>query len=452
MLNHLLVVLLASTFCLSAQAQESLPVRDADFVCVTEQKATQFTSDFQIDVASFGGRELCDGKVDTKKLFNDLTLLEQGRFANIPANNLIRGFIPADNYYNWMKSETRGIERGQDVPYATAYNQGGYFTMQNGWAQISTLGRVGTVVHEARHTEGYSHTQCTFGSYQGTGLSGCDTTYEYGGSHAIEMEYYARVSTGGVNFHPVYKKMARLMAMGRANFVFNASPLRTKETLMMLGASGKAYVLSAGQWVMRETPEGAANLRLKRTSFGATLFNGQRGFALDLYENSGFNWSVTDDFSYYKLLGDDHGMGTSPLQDLEEFDMGVKRYVFALNQGRIASFNFMNGKWNQLFQAPQGILQFSTVAPNGDAGLFLVDQQRRLFAVNPEKPSDIRPLNQTWGANIRSYARATGVLYRLDAAGVVTGVTANGEQALATPEPAAQLISVPLYDSFEVEP
>ena len=120
-----------SSFGLQAQAQE-MPYVDQDFACVSQQDAQKYINDFGIDADSFGGLELCDSKVDSKKLFNDLYIIEQGRFDANGSNLLIKGNIPADQYYAWMRSQTRGMNRGNDVPYATAYNRWGYFTMQDG--------------------------------------------------------------------------------------------------------------------------------------------------------------------------------------------------------------------------------------------------------------------------------------------------------------------------------
>src|SRR5437868_9320068 len=209
---------------------------DKDFGCISQQQADQYVSDFGINADSFGGMELCKNEIDTKKLFNDLQIIAGGQFDAGKDNLLIKGIVPADQYYSWMRSQTRGMERGNDVPYATAYNRMGYFTMQDGWAKSSTLARVGVVIHEARHTAGYRHFPCNQGPYKGARLDGCDQNYAQGGSHAIEMEYYARVSVAGQNFHPVYKAMARLMAMGRSNFVFNSSPIQKREGLLALDA------------------------------------------------------------------------------------------------------------------------------------------------------------------------------------------------------------------------
>jgi hypothetical protein len=169
--------LFSGSFSWATADKNELPVFDHDFVCTTQEKADQYIRDFKIDTNSFGGRDLCNSKVDIKKLFNDLQIIELGQFDlnyssihkdedetsagnssdQTAINPLIGGFIDTKNYYPWMRDQTEGMNRGNDVPYATAYNSFGYFTMQDGWATLSTLGRVGTVIHEARHTAGITN-------------------------------------------------------------------------------------------------------------------------------------------------------------------------------------------------------------------------------------------------------------------------------------------------------
>ncbi|MBX2996013.1 MAG: hypothetical protein KF681_14400 [Bdellovibrionaceae bacterium] len=447
----MIALLLGSMLAMAQDIRSTLPVLDKDFTCIAQNKADQFKRDFNINTGSFGGMELCNPTVDTKKLFNDLTLLEDGKFNAPPKNNLIRGFIPIDQYYSWMRSATRGIERGNDVPYATAYNSGGYFTMQDGWATLSTLGRVGTVVHEARHTQGYYHISCNQGPYMGTGVSGCDRDYNYGGSHAIEMEYYARVSTAGANFHPIYKKMARLMAMGRSNFVFNQTPLQQREALMALGRSGQAYLFDQNRWISRETP--AVQAKLKRTSFGAALMAGQMAFVLDPFENSGFDWAVADDFSYFKLMNSDRLQGQS-VQDFEEFDIGRKRHVFVLSdKNQYTNFNFRGGTWNRMVGTPAAqTFEFATWTPEGEPGIFLIDQNKKMYAVDPERIQNVRPLTINWPAGAKTFAKASGGLYQLSDRGELAVVQGGSLNPVQTPEPLDQLVAVPMYDSFEVVP
>ena len=108
---------------------ETLPVQDNDFGCIDSATANQYVQDFHINVSSFGGLELCRAQVDTKKLFNDLTVIEKGLYDESKRHPLIRDFIHPRAYFSWMKQMTRGIRRGHDIPYATAYNSGGFFTM-----------------------------------------------------------------------------------------------------------------------------------------------------------------------------------------------------------------------------------------------------------------------------------------------------------------------------------
>jgi len=277
----LLAALLAASSVTLAQSKDLFD--DSHFGCLDQSTAQRYVQEFKIDVPSFGGLELCNNSIDTKKLFNDLQIIEQGTFQTFGSNKLIKGFVNQDKYYSWMKSQTRSINRGDDIPFATAYNSFGNFTMQDGWAILSTLGRVGTVIHEARHTAGYSHTRCNQGPYSDTSVSGCDRTYNEGGSHGVEMEYYARVSVLGANFHPAYKAMARLMAMGRANFVFNQSPITKREALVVMDGN-RVVLVDQGQSIERQLTISAAE-RLKTTSFGAALFDGVKAYALELYED-----------------------------------------------------------------------------------------------------------------------------------------------------------------------
>lgn len=427
-----------------------LPADDQDYGCISQQKAQQYTQDFEINISSFGGNELCDSSKDTKKLFNDLQIIEGGQFTSSGQNLLIKNFIPADKYYTWMKSMTRGIERGNDIPFATAYNSGGYFTMQDGWALLSTLGRVGTVIHEARHTGGYYHIQCTFGPYANSTVQGCDRDYSYGGSHAIEMEYYARVSTQGSNFHPVYKSMARLMAMGRTNFVFNKSPIQKKSALVAINemSEGLVYFQKNMKTFEIQHPE----LRLKRTSFGATLLDGLQALAIDIYQNAGFQRNVIDDYSYYKLLKQDRGQGLQPMKDVEEVDLGNRRYFFFMNQqNQVASYVFPKGALSQFAQAPNQADRFITALPDGSEGIYVITNQNEIYSMNPDTLK-MTKLSMQYPADLKSVTKFEGQTLLLNQRGEV--LVQNGKDLIRynpfQNSSIKQLVSAPVYDAFEV--
>ena len=432
---------------INSGAAQEIPYQDGSFSCITQADANRYTADFKIDVASFGGPELCNADVDTKKLLNDIIILEQGRFESDSQNKFVKGFVDSKNYYNWLKQETRGIARGQDVPYATAYNSGGYFTMQDGWAKLSTLGRVGTFVHEARHTAGFRHIVCNQGPYQGSSVSGCDTNYTYGGSHAIEMEYYARVAVQGKNFHPVYKKMARLMAIARSNIFFNTPVIQSREAVLALAADRKsAKLFDKGVWYSREVPE--ANGRLKRTSYGAVLFDGVQALAIELYKNSGFKDAVHDTYSYFKLLAE-KGSG---VKDFEEFDSGIKRYAVKISTAdKLAAYDFPNGAWGRELPLPFELAGTSTaVYGKPQSGLYLIGRNGDVYNYVPETQRLVSQASK-WDPDFKEVINYQAKNLVLKNNGQIFVQSSNGLAPwLEATEEYSGLIATPVYDGFEV--
>lgn len=446
-----LALLFVSTLAAQANlAHAELPYLDKDFGCISRSDADRYIREYSIDVQSFGGLELCDGSKDTKKLLNDLYLIEKSEFQAAGEHKFIKGYVARDNYYAWMKGETYGVRRGHDIPYATAYNSGGNFTMQDGWATLSTLGRVGTIIHEARHTAGYRHYACNTGPYAGSGVSGCDTSYAQGGSHAVEMEYYARVVLESKNLHPVYKSMARLMALGRSNFVFNTMPMQKREAIVAKN-DRKILLVDGNDMAEREVPAAEAGSKLKRTSFGASLVKGQKSVAIDLYDVSANGVSLADDYSYYKLFQSPRDGMPNGLLDTEEVDVGNLRYFAALDpQGRVASYNFPQGTWFAPSAGLAGARVFVTRAPNGQDGLFAVTADGSVV------PFDLRArrfgtaLAQKWPADVAAYAKMGTRSLKLMANGEVVDASSNEPVAPFESERFTDLVNVPMYDAFEV--
>ena len=442
-------VLASSVLCFASVCWgQSLPVHDRDFECLNEATAQQYTKDFNIYEKSFGKRDLCDNSTDLKKLFNDMELIRLGRFsAQAPGNILIRDFVPEAQYYGWLKTQTRGVSRGNDIPYATAYNRGGYFTMQDGWAQLSTLGRVGVLIHEARHTAGYSHIPCVAGPYADARTAGCDRDYSYGGSHGVEMEYYSRVHVRGENFHPVYKTMARLMAMGRANFVFNKPVLKTKEALVAIQARDQRPIMfyQDKSWPRDVLSAPGA---LKRTSFGASIFDGRNAFAIEMYQPLGQSKSLVDVYSYFKLLD---RKSANPLKDFEEFDLGYRRFAVKLSsENQVASYDFPSGRWSTDRTLGFSPVKTVTTLPSGERGYFLIDGKSQIYSYDPKKNVTVGPLEKTWDSQILKVAhdeRGRTVYLRQDQ---TLWWDEAGQWSPYIEGSWSDLVTIPIYDAYEV--
>lgn len=423
---------------------------DSSFGCLDRATANRYVDDFGIDAPSFGGLELCNNQVDTKKLFNDLQIVEHGSFRNENSNNtLIRGFVPADHYYAWLKSQTYGMNRGDDVPYATAYNRGGYFTMQNGWALLSTLGRVGVVLHEARHTEGYRHYRCEQGPYIDTSVAGCDTNYAAGGSHAVESEYYARVAVLGTNFHPAYKSMARLMAMARANFVFNQPVLHSREAVLAIDRATQTPVLfDGGRRFAREKLENPG--RLKRTSFGASVFDGLRAFAVEMYENTAPATPKKDVYSYFKLLE----RMPAAVKDYEEYDVGARRFLASLSSDdRFAFYNFAAGAWGPSNAAGINVARTATTLPNGQRGYFFITPDGTVYPVDGARSTVGSALGDRWSSTVVNAVVAESRVMILRDDGTIYESNEGAWRPAAVYQGQwSDITNVPLYDAFAVTP
>lgn len=431
-----------------ALAQGTMPVHDHEFGCIDAATANRYVQDFRINTRSFGGMELCRHEIDTKKLLNDLWLIEKGQFPPLRIQNvLIRGFVPQDRYYDWLRSQTRGVNRGNDVPYATAYNRMGYFTMQDGWASLSTLGRVGVLIHEARHTAGYGHIRCVSGPYAQASTPGCDRDYAYGGSHGVEMEYYARVHVHGVNFHPVYKSMARLMAMARTNFVFNTPIMRQREALLAVDHARAVPVLfHQGQAIPREAPQRQG--WLKRTSFGAAVFTGLQAYAIELYHRHGQRIDLLDVYSYFKLLE----RNQTPLKDLEEYDVNGRRFLVGVSANdQIASYDFPRGAWGASRALPFRLARTATTLPSGERGYFLIDENGRIHPYDALRGQVGPALNTPWDPQVLAAAydqEGRLILQRTDQ----TLWTGGSKRQPYLPGQWSAIVTVPVYDAFEVSP
>ncbi len=432
----------------------AIPVDDENFACTEAADAQRYAREFNIDISSFGGMELCNAQKDTKKLFNDLTIIEKAEFTPIQgSHSFIRGYVDGRNYFSWLKRNTRGVDRGNDYPAATAYNSGGYFTMQDGWAKLSTLGRVGTIIHEARHTEGYGHIPCHHGPYGGSSMAGCDRDYAQGGSHGVEMEYYARVVLESRNLHPVYQSMARLMAMGRTNFVFNTRAMQQREAVMI--SDGQVAKLFDGDTqkdiVLQNTVQGT----LKHTSFGASFVKGLESVALDIYGLLQGGESRKDDYSYFKLLRQE-GIGRpANAVEFEERDLGDRRYFVALtSDGRMASYVFPQGKWGRV--SNQAVAQASrivTVAPNGQDGIYVLGRDGSITPFDVRNGQYNSALDVKWPEGVVALARgANNAVFELRADGELR--MKSGSNSLPVFKDGRawnQMVNVPVYDAFQVQ-
>lgn len=405
--------------------------------CLDAQKVADYVRDFRIRKSTFGKEDLCDPKNELYQLYQSLLVIEAGQYSGRSRSKFIHNFVPKDKYLAWNAQRIYQLRRGHDIPYATAYNSGGYVTVQDGWAQLSSLGKVGTLIHEARHTDGYGHTACKFGPYKSEGVSGCDRSVESGGSHGVEMEYYARVVLEGENFHPVYQSMARLMLLARGHFVFNKPPLQADQGVFLRGVNGESFFFQSGTYYRQFPLNNYGNWLMKRGSMGPVLFDGQKALSVDIY-----NAQVTpqkDEFSYYKLLDFPR---PEPFQDMEEIDQGGKKYLVALGQsGQLYQYAFRRSRWNRI-HSPSDYLAFKTRDPLGRSGLFVVHQSGQVERWDLARRK-LQALPELWPAHVVDIVEMGSELVELRQNGQL--VVRRTQQVVEGLPALMQAVEVPIY-------
>ncbi|MDC0980257.1 hypothetical protein OAQ84_00830, partial [Bdellovibrionales bacterium] len=406
--------------------------------CLSKERVTRFVKELNIYRASFPDEELCDSDNELNQLYRSLMMMEDGQFSGEGDSQFIGDWVSRGRYYSWTERRIYRIRRAHDIPYATAYNSGGNITVQDGWAQLSSLGKVGVLIHEARHTDGYRHRPCRQGPYRGVSVAGCDESVASGGSHSIEMEYYARVLLEGQNFHPVYQSMARLMLLARSHFVFNQQPLQKSSTLYLRGVNGETFLYSHGSFIRQFPLQGYSGWRLKRGSMGPVLFNGRQALAIDIYDSQVA--PQKDEFSYYKLLGLNP---PEPFLDMEEIDDGETKYVMAIGQsGRLYQYQFRRSQWAVVAESGR-FLGFKTRSRSDEEGLYVVSEGGELFRWQFGS-GELESLTEKWPQNIVSYAEMEGALVELRSDGQLY-LSQSGQLVEGLPL-ISEIVEVPQYE------
>jgi hypothetical protein len=122
--------------------------------------------------------------------------------------------------------------------------------------QFDAFTMSGTLVHEARHVEGFSHARCKHGLMAVTGSAACDPDYQdYKGSYATGTEYEIKISySTAVN--PMLRQQARSRAVVGLLERYNELPLGMKTGALLQTAKG-AVLFYDGEQVteLMQVPE-----------------------------------------------------------------------------------------------------------------------------------------------------------------------------------------------------
>ncbi|RZA04239.1 MAG: hypothetical protein EOP11_15530, partial [Proteobacteria bacterium] len=206
--------------------------------CVPAVEARAYQKQFQLKSANFGPWELCREESDGKKVLSAIHTLVAGEFTEGSSPLIAR--VSEETDFDYLAQRARRIQKngcsGDETVVACVRTGEHTLRLQHAFFEIPAVNRVATLLHEARHVDGYPHVTCEAGPLGGS-EGGCDPDVKYRGSYAVELGYYARVALNGKNFHPAFKALARssAVALMEQNFVRNPAP--PKERLAFLDLS-----------------------------------------------------------------------------------------------------------------------------------------------------------------------------------------------------------------------
>jgi hypothetical protein len=180
---------------------------------------------------------------------------------------------------------------------------------------------------------------------------------------------------------------------------------------------------------------------------------GTQSIAIELKNATTYGASLSDDYSYYKLFQTPRSGGPQSILSTEEFDIGNLRYFTVLSEeGRVYSYNFPQGSWFAPSAPVAGADSFVTTTPSGQTGLFVVTREGGIVPFDPRGRRFGSPLAERWPADSAAFVKVANTTYRLAADGQVRDA-ATGEMVEALSSYRfTDLVSVPLYDAFEVAP
>lgn len=104
---------------------------------------------------------------------------------------------------------------------------------------LDTFSAASILVHEARHTEGYGHVDCSRGRLNGEKIA-CDATYKLRGSYAVGVEYMVRLA-GDNQVDPILRRSSRVAAATDLFERFNDAPMGLRWVSLMQADDGSVY-------------------------------------------------------------------------------------------------------------------------------------------------------------------------------------------------------------------
>ncbi|KHD87023.1 MAG: hypothetical protein OM95_16720 [Bdellovibrio sp. ArHS] len=238
-MNTVLSFILFTLFSCTSFAQEStcLKARDVERI----QK--------KIKISLQGTDNYCDPNNPKYTFVNAILFIEgldlKGPIVPSPWNQDILPSRWQDYFFSRIKEVRNGSNCGPAMAYVVWNNPAMYLcpVMQDSaYSSVTTL--VGTMMHEARHVDGYGHEKCEEGQYKGQRF--CDKAITDKGSYAVSIEVFSKLAVSARNIHPSLKQLSLDWALLYTDQFINKFT-NVKPIALLQEDSGNTYIFDGSQ-------------------------------------------------------------------------------------------------------------------------------------------------------------------------------------------------------------
>jgi hypothetical protein len=221
----------------------------ADVADMGDDLRKRFEADLGINYKTFSAqRDDLSTTADSRRVNNALAFLKFIEFENQPEG------LVQENYYDFINDRINAVIRSSGAKQPNVLAQASVFTdstalkFRPSQMEIFDAGvnrglfeLMGTLVHEARHIQGFHHVDCK----NDTRKNACDPNFAFGGSWAVAAEFGARVALFSTNSSQFIKTIARLYAIELAVANLN-TPALSPEKSLIVQTENSFFLASSG--------------------------------------------------------------------------------------------------------------------------------------------------------------------------------------------------------------
>ncbi len=206
----------------------------ASNACLDSGLIQQIQSKVNLKTKDFNGFDACQPNTNTYKIYQALSLVRTIQFdASSLAKPFNQDILPND-FWTYFTGRVTTVQDEATCPTnVLAFVYGGrndgivHLCPDLYKNEITLFERAETMLHEARHFEGYAHVTCSRGPRNGQS-GACDDSVGEVGSYAVTVETLTKMAISMKDLASTQRTMVKVLALTYANEVFN-EPIRARD-------------------------------------------------------------------------------------------------------------------------------------------------------------------------------------------------------------------------------